>query len=67
MSYSEYTLEAVEKQLGITSQEADLFPDSPAAPDAIAGAASNLANDAARRARMGQAGKQRVARAHRVE
>lgn len=32
MSYSEYTLEAVEKQLGVTSQEADLFPDAPAAP-----------------------------------
>jgi hypothetical protein len=32
LSYSDYTLEAVEKQLGVTSQEADLFPNSPAAP-----------------------------------
>ena len=32
MSYSEFTLEAVERHLGVTTQEADLFPDSPTAP-----------------------------------
>jgi hypothetical protein len=32
LSYSEYTLEAVEQQLGVTSQEADLFPSAPVAP-----------------------------------
>jgi len=32
LSYSEYTLEAVEQQLGVTSQEADLFPGAPTAP-----------------------------------
>ncbi len=32
MSYSDFTLEAVEQKLGLTTQEADLFPDSPIAP-----------------------------------
>jgi hypothetical protein len=32
MSYSEFTLEAVERQLGVTTREADLFPESPTAP-----------------------------------
>ncbi len=32
MAFSEFTLEAVERQLGITTQEADLFPHAPAAP-----------------------------------
>src|SRR5436305_4308440 len=32
MSYSEFTLEAVERKPGVTTQEADLFPDLPAAP-----------------------------------
>jgi hypothetical protein len=32
MAYSEFTLEAIERQLGVTTQEAVLFPDSPAAP-----------------------------------
>ncbi len=32
MSYSEFTLEAVERQLGVTTREADLFADSPTAP-----------------------------------
>jgi hypothetical protein len=31
MSYSEFTLEAVERHLGLTTQEADLFPESPTA------------------------------------
>jgi hypothetical protein len=31
MSYSEFTLEAVERELGLTTQEADLFPESPIA------------------------------------
>ncbi len=31
MSYSEFTLEAVERELGLTTQEADLFPESPTA------------------------------------
>src|SRR5947208_3970139 len=30
MAYSEFTLESVERSLGITTQEADLFPDAPA-------------------------------------
>src|SRR5437763_9292233 len=39
MSYSEFTLEAVERQFGIVTQEAALFPDSPAAqvPDWLPG------------------------------
>ena len=32
MSYSEFTLEAVERQLGVVTQEADLFAGSPSAP-----------------------------------
>jgi hypothetical protein len=32
MSYSDFTLEAVERQLGVTTQEADLFPNLPATP-----------------------------------
>src|SRR6266849_6454226 len=32
MSYSEFTLEAVERQFGVVTQEAVLFPDSPTAP-----------------------------------
>ncbi len=32
MSYSEFTLEMVEQKLGVTTQEADLFPASPSAP-----------------------------------
>jgi hypothetical protein len=32
MAFSEFTLEAVERQLGITTQEADLFPNAPIAP-----------------------------------
>ena len=31
MSFSEFTLESVERQLGVTTQEAVLFPDSPVA------------------------------------
>lgn len=32
MAFSEFTLEAVERQLGVTTQEADLFPHAPTAP-----------------------------------
>jgi hypothetical protein len=32
MSYSDFTLESVERLLGVTTGEADLFPDLPAAP-----------------------------------
>ncbi|HUY32101.1 MAG TPA: hypothetical protein VMV69_04915 [Pirellulales bacterium] len=32
MSYSDFTLEAVERQLGVTTQEADLFPGSASIP-----------------------------------
>jgi hypothetical protein len=32
MSYSEFTLESVERLLGVTTGEADLFPDLPTAP-----------------------------------
>jgi hypothetical protein len=32
MSYGEFTLEAVERQLGVVTQEADLFPDAQSAP-----------------------------------
>ena len=32
MSYGEFTLEAVERQLGVVTEEADLFPSSPSAP-----------------------------------
>jgi hypothetical protein len=32
MSYSDFTLEAVERQCGVTTQEAVLFPGSPVAP-----------------------------------
>jgi len=32
MAYSDFTLEAVERQFGIVTQEADLFPSSPSAP-----------------------------------
>lgn len=32
MAFSEFTLESVEHSLGITTQEADLFPDAVAAP-----------------------------------
>ena len=32
MSYSEFTLEMVEQKLGVTTQEADLFPAPPSAP-----------------------------------
>jgi hypothetical protein len=32
MSYSEFTLEAVEHALGVVTQEQDLFPNSPVAP-----------------------------------
>jgi hypothetical protein len=39
MSYSEFTLEAVEQKLGVTTQEADLFPDAPTSsvPDWLPG------------------------------
>ncbi len=32
MAFSEFTLEAVERQLGVTTQETDLFPNAPSAP-----------------------------------
>jgi hypothetical protein len=32
MAYSEFTLESVERLLGVTTGEADLFPNSPTAP-----------------------------------
>src|SRR5438270_9228539 len=39
MSYSEFTLDAIELQFGIVTQEASLFPDTPAAqvPDWLPG------------------------------
>src|ERR1700732_3546755 len=39
MSYSDFTLEAVERQFGVVTQEAVLFPDAPAAriPDWLPG------------------------------
>src|SRR5438105_3659049 len=39
MSYSDFTLEAVECQFGVTPQEADLFPNTPCAvvPDWLPG------------------------------
>ncbi len=39
MSYGEFTLEAVERQFGVVTQEADLFPGSPsvAVPDWLPG------------------------------
>lgn len=32
MAYSDFTLEVVEQRLGVTTQEADLFPSRPSAP-----------------------------------